>query len=123
MSHRSALFASIALTLFVALGIFAARDRLFKTGASAGNDVSPTATAVSETTTVETMDGTQPVIEVTLPQPTAAPLIRERDDEEEEDDSGARSFRTSRQDNPGTRSSRASRQDDEDGEGEEYEDD
>lgn len=97
MSHRNALFASIALTLFVALGIVAARDRLFETGASAGNDVSPTATTASETTMVETRDGTQRVIEVTLPQPTSAPLDWERDDEDE-DDSGAPSSRASRQD-------------------------
>jgi hypothetical protein len=42
MSHRSALAVSIALTLVLALGIFAGRDRLFETAADAGSaTVSP----------------------------------------------------------------------------------
>jgi hypothetical protein len=119
MSHRNALVASIALTLFVALGIFAARDRLFETGASAGNDVSPAATAPAGTTAIETTDGARRVIEVTLPQPTPVSINREWDDEGEDDEG---------EDDEETRSSRTSRHDDdeddeEDEEDEEHDDD
>ncbi len=42
MSHRSALALSIALTLVLAAGIFAGRDRLFESAANAGpSTVSP----------------------------------------------------------------------------------
>ena len=102
MSHRNALFASIALTLVIALGIFVARDRLFQAEASADSNVTPVAT-----TTLETTGDTQPVIEVTLPQPTPASASRERDDEDEDE----------------TRASRTSRQDDEDGDDDEREED
>jgi hypothetical protein len=88
MSHRSALFTSVALTLLLALGILAARDRLFEAKASPGDNAPARATSVADATTLDTIGGTRPVIEVTLPQPNAAPLgdARSGDDDQDEHD-------------------------------------
>jgi hypothetical protein len=79
MSHRTAFLASIALTVAMALGIFAARDRLFQAGASPGGEIAPAAPS----TTTTSSDNPR-IIEVTLPQPTSVPASLDREDDGEE---------------------------------------
>jgi hypothetical protein len=87
MSHRSALALSIALTLVLAAGIFAGRDRLFEAAAGAGPATVSPAPAVSLDDAVGAsrvpVAGVAPqVIEIPLPSiDQRSPLSQEDDDQ------------------------------------------
>jgi len=86
MSHRSALVVSIALTLVLAIGIFAGRDRLFQPAAGAGpvavtSAVSPGDTmSGSERPTVSTAPR---VIQIPLPTEQRS-ILRQGDEESQQ---------------------------------------
>jgi hypothetical protein len=98
MSHRLALALSIALTLVLAAGIFAGRDRLFEAAADAGPSTVTPAPAVSLDDAVSgserAVSGAAPrVIEIPLPSneqrsslhqgDNDSQVARSRDDEQE----------------------------------------
>jgi hypothetical protein len=73
MSHRSALVVSIALTLVLALGIFAGRDRLFEGSADAGPS-----TVTSATSPADTVNGSEQPAVSTAPRVIEIPLPTEQ---------------------------------------------
>ena len=86
MSHRSALTVSIALTLILAIGIFAGRDRLFDASADAVPSSNVPAPAISLENTLPGSEqpsvSSEPrVIYIPLP-PTDQPSTFERGDDD-----------------------------------------
>lgn len=73
MSHRSALVVSIALTLVLALGIFAGRDRLFEGSADAGPS-----TVTSAISPANTVNGSEQSAVSTAPRVIEIPLPTEQ---------------------------------------------
>lgn len=75
MTHRTALALSIVLTLVLATGILAGRERLFQTGATAdisgltsAQEISPDGVLAEAATSGETATGAAPrIIEIPLP--------------------------------------------------------
>jgi hypothetical protein len=73
MTHRAALVASIALTLVLALGIFAGRDRLFEAAVNAGP-----ATATSAVSPDDAVRGSEQPVAGTAPRVIEIPLPTEQ---------------------------------------------
>jgi hypothetical protein len=87
MSHRLALVLSIVLTLILAAGVLAGRDRLFAVDANAGAATTPPAvTSASSLPGVSTDDSAAPRV-IEIPLPASAPrhesLARGDDDDHE----------------------------------------
>jgi hypothetical protein len=87
MSHRLALALSIALTLVLAAGIFAGRDRLFEAAADAGPSTVTPAPAVSLD---DAVSGSEQVVGKTAPRVIEIPLptTEQRSSLRQEDDDG-----------------------------------
>jgi hypothetical protein len=94
MAHRTALLASIGLTLLLALGIFSARARLFEPTTTDATVISTSATVVDTSANAMLSGGLPPAIE-------AEQSIDEPDDEYEADEARSLSRGEPRDDDEG----------------------
>lgn len=87
MSHRLALVLSVALTVVLAAGVLASRDRFFAAESAPATVVTTPASAVSDTSLPVAPEtnrtGTTPRV-IEIPLPTAEPRADSRRDDEDD---------------------------------------